>query len=102
MVALGSVLAGLIFTPLAGRLSFRLGIVAQPGGRRRHTGSIPKLGGLAVFAAWLVGIGLTYWLLPPANPADALRLRGWFSAAWSSSWGACSTIATTCRPWRNC
>ncbi len=76
MVALGSVLAGLIFTPLAGRLSFRLGIVAQPGGRRRHTGSIPKLGGLAVFAAWLVGIGLTYWLLPPANPADALRLRG--------------------------
>src|SRR5690606_13318669 len=44
--------------------------------RRRHAGRIPKLGGLAVFLAWLVGIGLVYWLLPPANPDDALRLRG--------------------------
>ena len=31
-------------------LSFRLGILAEPGGRQ-HAGRIPKLGGLAVFAA---------------------------------------------------
>lgn len=76
IVALGSAFAALIITPLARRLSFRLGIVAEPGGRRRHSGNIPKLGGLAVFIAWLAGIGLTYWLLPPADPDDALRLRG--------------------------
>lgn len=76
VVALASAAASLITTPLARRLSFRLGIVAEPGGRRRHAGRIPKLGGLAVFTAWLVGIGLTYWLLPPTNPDDALRLRG--------------------------
>lgn len=76
IVALASAAAAILVTPLARRLSFRLGIVAEPGGRRRHTGRIPKLGGLAVFAAWLVGVGLTYWLLPPADPHDALRLRG--------------------------
>jgi UDP-GlcNAc:undecaprenyl-phosphate GlcNAc-1-phosphate transferase len=76
LVALASTLAALLTTPLARRLSFRFGIVAEPGGRRRHAGRIPKLGGLAVFLAWLVGIGLVYWLLPPANPDDALRLRG--------------------------
>jgi UDP-GlcNAc:undecaprenyl-phosphate GlcNAc-1-phosphate transferase len=76
IVALGSATAALVATPLARRLSFQLGIVAEPGGRRRHAGRIPKLGGLAVFAAWLVGVGLTYWLLPPNNPDDALRLRG--------------------------
>ncbi len=76
IVALASAAAALVTTPLARRLSFRLGILAEPGGRRRHAGRIPKLGGLAVFAAWLVGVGLTYWLLPPVNPQDALRLRG--------------------------
>jgi UDP-GlcNAc:undecaprenyl-phosphate GlcNAc-1-phosphate transferase len=76
IVALASAAAALITTPLARRLSFRTGLLAEPGGRRRHTGRIPKLGGLAVFVAWLVGVGLTYWLLPPVNPEDALRLRG--------------------------
>ena len=76
VVVIVSATAGLIATPLVRRLSFALGLLAEPGGRRRHAGRIPKLGGLAVFVAWLVGIGLTYWLLPPSNPDDALRLRG--------------------------
>jgi UDP-GlcNAc:undecaprenyl-phosphate GlcNAc-1-phosphate transferase len=76
VVVIVSAAAGLIATPLVRRLSFALGILAEPGGRRRHAGRIPKLGGLAVFVAWLVGIGLTYWLLPPSNTDDALRLRG--------------------------
>jgi UDP-GlcNAc:undecaprenyl-phosphate GlcNAc-1-phosphate transferase len=76
VIALASAAAALITTPLARRLSFALGIVAEPGGRRKHAGRIPKLGGLAVFTAWLVGVMLTYWLLPPVNPDDALRLRG--------------------------
>lgn len=76
LVALGSAVAALVTTPLARRLSFRMGIVAEPGGRRRHAGRVPKLGGLAVFAAWAIGIGLTYWFLPPSNPDDAVRLQG--------------------------
>jgi len=76
IVVLASAAAALIATPLARRLSFRLGVVAEPGGRRRHHGRIPKLGGLAVAAGWAAGVALTYLLLPPDNPADALRLRG--------------------------
>ena len=76
VIALASAVAALITTPLARRLSFALGIVAEPGGRRKHAGRIPKLGGPAIFIAWLVGVALTYWLLPPVNPDDALRLRG--------------------------
>ena len=76
VVVLASLAAALITTPLARRLSFRLGIVAEPGGRRLHHGRIPKLGGLAVAVAWGVGVVLTYLLLPPDNPDDALRLRG--------------------------
>lgn len=75
-VALASFVAALIVTPLARRLSFALGILAEPGGRRRHSGRIPKLGGAAVFVAWLVGVALAYIWLPPGNPDDALRLRG--------------------------
>lgn len=71
-----TLLAALALTPLARRLSFRWRMVAEPGGRRRHLGRIPKLGGLALLAAYLLGIALIYLLLPPANPEDALRLRG--------------------------
>ncbi len=66
----------LLLTPLARRLSFRLGLVAEPGGRRRHQGHMPKLGGVAIFAAWSVGVVLALWLLPPADPSDATRIRG--------------------------
>ena len=76
IVALASAVVALVLSPVAHRLSFRWGLVAEPGGRRQHTGSVPKLGGVAVFVAWLVGVVLTYWLLPPADPNDALRLRG--------------------------
>jgi len=76
LVPLAAFLATLLATPLIGRLSHWLGIVAVPGGRRLHQGNIPKLGGLAVAAGWAVGVALTYVLLPPDNPDDALRLRG--------------------------
>ncbi|MEZ4516740.1 MAG: MraY family glycosyltransferase [Chloroflexota bacterium] len=71
-----AMLAALALTPLVIRLSVRTGIVAEPGGRRKHHGRIPKLGGLAILGAWLIGVVLIYWLMPPTNPDDALRLRG--------------------------
>ena len=64
-----------LITPAVRQLAFRWGIVAEPGGRRKHTGMVPKLGGVPIMLAYLVGIGLIYWLLPP-EAKDALRLRG--------------------------
>lgn len=63
-------------TPLLQRLSLRWGIVAQPGGRRRHSGRVPKLGGLAILGAWLAGVVLVYALMPPSEVGDIIRLRG--------------------------
>ena len=64
-----------LLTPLARRLSFRLGIVALPDKRRHHAGAIPKLGSLPLMGGFLAGFALAYWLLPPTGD-DALRLRG--------------------------
>jgi UDP-GlcNAc:undecaprenyl-phosphate GlcNAc-1-phosphate transferase len=76
VIFLASFLTALALTPLARQLSFRWGVVAIPGGRRKHQGPMPKLGGVPLLGAFLVGVALTYWLLPPQNPDDAFRLRG--------------------------
>lgn len=70
-----AVAASFLLTPLAQKLSHRWHIVAVPGGRRQHHGRIPTLGGLPIYAAFLVGIALTYALLPPAG-RDTQLLRG--------------------------
>jgi UDP-GlcNAc:undecaprenyl-phosphate GlcNAc-1-phosphate transferase len=70
-----SFIVSLAITPVARRLSFRWHIVALPGGRRQHRQAVPKLGGLPLLAAYLSGIVLVYWLMPPSGD-DALRLRG--------------------------
>ena len=40
-----------VLTPLVRRLAFRLGAVSAPGGRHVHQRAIPRLGGVAIFAA---------------------------------------------------
>jgi UDP-GlcNAc:undecaprenyl-phosphate GlcNAc-1-phosphate transferase len=68
-------ITSIVLTPLARRLSFKWGIVAEPGGRRRHSKPIPKLGGLPVTLAYLAGIAIVYLMLPPSGD-DSLRLQG--------------------------
>ncbi len=43
-------------TPVARRLAVRVGIVARPGAHRAHTGTIPLLGGVAIYGAFLVAL----------------------------------------------
>ncbi|MEE9218970.1 MAG: MraY family glycosyltransferase [Acidobacteriota bacterium] len=58
LVALGLGLAG---TPRAAAAALRFGIVDQPDGRlKQHPEPIPYLGGLAVYAAFLVALSLTF------------------------------------------
>lgn len=43
--------------PLASRFALRLGLVDQPGGRKRHEGAVPLVGGLVVFPVFMVVAG---------------------------------------------
>ncbi|UCG23159.1 MAG: undecaprenyl/decaprenyl-phosphate alpha-N-acetylglucosaminyl 1-phosphate transferase [Chloroflexota bacterium] len=70
-----SLLVALAITPVAERLSKRWGVMALPGGRRRHSTPVPKLGGIPVILAYLAGVAVIYWQLPPTGD-DETRLQG--------------------------
>ena len=63
----GGLIAGLLLTPLAGRMAASLGAVVTPSENRWHRRSTPFLGGLAIVAATVVGIGLAA-VFAPASP----------------------------------
>jgi len=66
LVSFGSALA---LTPLAARLGRRLGLVDRPGGRRRHAGVVPRTGGVAIYAAFILAVLVS------------LLVRGWLPIA---------------------
>ncbi len=66
-VLLSAVIAlvtALVLTPLVRILAERAGIVAHPGGRRIHTRPTPLMGGLAMYAAFIIAVPLVIWLSP--------------------------------------
>ncbi len=76
LLVFGAALAtAVLLTPSVRQLAFRWGLVAAPGGRRQHSGQVPKLGGVPILAAYLLSIGLIYLLMPPEGN-DSLRLQG--------------------------
>ena len=69
------VVLSLVFTPLVRRVSFALGLVDAPGGRKVHSNALPRVGGLAVVAAASMTVaGARLWApitgqtLPPLEP----------------------------------
>ncbi|MBP7797554.1 MAG: undecaprenyl/decaprenyl-phosphate alpha-N-acetylglucosaminyl 1-phosphate transferase [Thermoanaerobaculaceae bacterium] len=59
LVLVLAVLLGLYFTPVARQAALRFGIVDRPDGRLKNQGEpVPYLGGLAVFLAYLMALGL--------------------------------------------
>ena len=56
-----ALLLALYFTPLARQAALRFGIVDRPDGRlKRQETPVPYLGGLAVFLAYLVALGMVF------------------------------------------
>ena len=54
-------------TPIAGRIACRFGAVDYPGGRKVHEGIIPRFGGVAIFAAFVLATaGYYQWFHPSA------------------------------------
>ncbi|MEX3745367.1 MULTISPECIES: glycosyltransferase family 4 protein [Lysinibacillus] len=53
-------IASILLTPLVKRLAFRIGAVDAPNYRKVHARIMPRLGGLAIFLAFLIGIAILY------------------------------------------
>jgi UDP-GlcNAc:undecaprenyl-phosphate GlcNAc-1-phosphate transferase len=71
--------AALALTPVARRLGFRLATLDLPGGRRWHVGAVPRLGGIPVYGAFMLAIGVAAWqgvLFAGYSANDFLRLVG--------------------------
>lgn len=51
-------LAAILLTPLVKRLAFRIGAVDAPNHRKVHARIMPRLGGLAIFGGFLVGVAI--------------------------------------------
>lgn len=50
--------AAVLLTPLVKRLAFRIGAVDAPNYRKVHARIMPRLGGLAIFGGFLVGVAI--------------------------------------------
>jgi UDP-GlcNAc:undecaprenyl-phosphate GlcNAc-1-phosphate transferase len=67
----------LVGTPLAAAWGRRWGVVDEPGSRRWHQGSIPRTGGMALFAAFMVAALVSQWLpVPRQDPKELVRFLG--------------------------
>jgi UDP-GlcNAc:undecaprenyl-phosphate GlcNAc-1-phosphate transferase len=62
--AAASLVVALLLTPLVRALAIRTGIVAHPGGRRIHSTPTPLMGGLAMYAAFVIVVPLVVRLTP--------------------------------------
>ncbi|WP_010286884.1 glycosyltransferase family 4 protein [Kurthia massiliensis] len=67
-------IGSILFTPLVKKLAFRVGAVDKPNYRKVHAKIMPRLGGLAIFLAFLVGVVV----LRPTNEAMIPILIGAF------------------------
>ena len=67
----------LALAPLSDRLGQRFSFVALPGGRRRHAGTKSRLGGVALFVAFVVTAVLAQFLpVERQDPKELTRLVG--------------------------
>lgn len=55
---LAALVASYIATPFVIRQAHARGLMSETGGRRIHSGSVPRLGGIAVFSATVIGLGV--------------------------------------------
>ncbi len=77
IVFLLSLRISIVLVPVAARLSSRLGIVSKPGGRRRESEPMPKLGGVVIFGGFTVAVLAAQLLpVPRMDPYEVIRLTG--------------------------
>lgn len=63
-----------LLVPISKWLSFRFDIVARPGGRRKHVGLIPMLGGVPLIGGLIAAWGAIFYLFQPSGDQQRLML----------------------------
>ncbi|QNK87293.1 undecaprenyl/decaprenyl-phosphate alpha-N-acetylglucosaminyl 1-phosphate transferase [Sporosarcina sp. resist] len=66
-----ALLASILLTPLVIKLAFRIGAVDRPNYRKVHASVMPRIGGLAIFGAFLIGYAV---LLPKDEHAVGILI----------------------------
>jgi UDP-GlcNAc:undecaprenyl-phosphate GlcNAc-1-phosphate transferase len=56
LIFAGALIFAVSGTPLARKLGWRLGIIDQPSARKAHLKPVPRLGGLAIYAAFIMAL----------------------------------------------
>jgi len=64
-----------VLTPLAIRLGLRHNLVDVPGGRRKHRGSLVRIGSLGIYPAFAIAVLFTLGL-PRRDPLEVTRIAG--------------------------
>lgn len=75
LVLLVAMVVSYALAPVAIRLGERYDLVAVPGGRRKHVGRIPRIGGLGLFPAFALATLPTLWV-PTGDPLETKRWLG--------------------------
>lgn len=70
-----------VLTPIARRVACSLGCIDRPGWRKIHTNPTPRLGGLAIFAAAILGLFAAISASHGLSPLPASRSAGLAAAA---------------------
>jgi UDP-GlcNAc:undecaprenyl-phosphate GlcNAc-1-phosphate transferase len=77
LVFAASLILAAALTPLASWLGRRLHMVDRPGGRRMHTGEVPRLGGVPLFIAFVVAVAVGQAMgIPTDDEKESVRLLG--------------------------
>ncbi len=77
LYAIAFVLAFLIAffaTPLAKKVAFKVGAIAKPRKRDMHSVPIPRMGGIAIFAGFMITFLIVIWSLPIVNLKQVLGI----------------------------
>ncbi|CAM4276118.1 glycosyltransferase family 4 protein [Paenibacillus tarimensis] len=73
-----ALIVALAMTPLVKKLAFKVGAIDKPNARKVHTRIMPRLGGLAIYAAFVAAFLLLYPFLPDGllNRYDMNLIKG--------------------------
>jgi UDP-GlcNAc:undecaprenyl-phosphate/decaprenyl-phosphate GlcNAc-1-phosphate transferase len=73
-----SFFASILLTPLVKKLAFKIGATDKPNQRKVHQKIMPRLGGLAIYIGFLIGITIIQpsanYYLPLLNPTEHIHL----------------------------